>query len=654
MNSEHQGHSGLGGSWPGCQSMIASAEEAVGRIHAGQRVFIGSGCGQPQALVNALLDRAGELEDVEIIHLVTLSEPACRHKELAQHFRLRPFFIADGVETATRSRLSDYTPILFSDIPELFRSGHLPIDVALIQVTEPDEHGLCSLGISVDVTRSAAENAALVIAQVNRQMPWTLGEGLIRVQDLDVLVPCDEPLLETALPDPGDTQRRIAEYVAALIPDSSTVQFGVHPIPQALLAFLKDKRDLGIHTEVVSDGIIELLEAGAVTGTHKSNDRGKVVCSLCLGTRRLYSYLDKNSAFCFRSAEYVSDPAVVSRQRNMVAVGVASEIDLMGHVCAAETQHPASMPSSGFSGLAGLADFVHGASRARGGRMIIALESTRLLDNLEIRDLKSEIPHRADVACEGTASRVVPRLSDGAAVAATCFEVHYVVTEYGVAYLHGKSLQERAMALISIAHPEFRARLLREAIEHGYISSDLATVEGKIHIGPPTLRSSKVLDDGTLVSFRPMHPTDEPRMRDFFHSLSQQTRHYRFMSDRTQLPRRQVQDSVFVDYREEMAIVGTVPEACGEEIIAVGGYYLNPGTNRAEVAFIVRDQWQNRGIGTFLLKYLATIARGQGIAGFTAEVLVDNRAMLAVLRKSGFRISNHLDGRIHSIELDFD
>ena len=651
MNIERQGHDDLPGPWPGCQGMIASAEEAVGRIHAGQRVFIGTGCGQPQALVNALLKRAGELEDVEIIHLVTLAEPACRHRELAQHFRLRPFFIADGVETATRSRLSDYTPILFSDVPELFRSGHLPIDVALIQVTEPDEHGLCSLGVSVDVTRSAAENAALVIAQVNRQMPWTVGEGLIRVQDLDVLVPCDEPLLETALPDPGDTQCRIAEYVAALIPDSSTVQFGVHPIPQALLGFLKDKHDLGIHTEVVSDGIIELLEAGAVTGARKSNDRGKIVCSLCLGTKRLYSYLNKNPAFCFRSAEYVSDPAVVSRQRNMVAVGVASEIDLMGHVCAVEAQHPASprasVPGTGFSGIAGLADFVHGASRARGGRMIIALESTRLR-------VGEPEPGAGDAACDEMMSRIVPRLSDGAAVAATCFEVHYVVTEYGVAYLHGKSLQERAMALIRIAHPEFRARLLREAIEHGYISSDLATVEGKIRVGPPTLRSSKALDDGTLVSFRPMRPTDEPRMWDFFHSLSKQTRHYRFMSDRTQMPRRQIQDSVFVDYREEMAIVGTIPEACGEEIIAVGGYYLNPGTNRAEVAFIVRDRWQNRGIGTFLLKYLATVARGQGIAGFTAEVLVDNRAMLAVLRKSGFRIRNHLDGRIHSIELEFD
>jgi acyl-CoA hydrolase/RimJ/RimL family protein N-acetyltransferase len=626
MNSPRDTRNDTPGSLRGYQSMVASAGEAIGHIRPGQRVFIGTGCGQPQVLIGALLDHSDELEDVEIIQLIMLGEPASRHRELAQRFRLKPFFIADGADSERHRHLGDYTPILLSDIAELFRSGRLPLDVALIQVTEPNEHGLCSLGISVDVTRSAAENAGLVIAQVNAKMPWTTGDALIRVQDLDILVPYDEPLLESGLPAPGDTSRRIAEYVAALIPDSSTVQFGVHQIPHALLGFLKGKHDLGIHAEVVSDGIIELMEAGVITGARKSNDRGKVVCSMCLGTKRLYSYLDKNPAFCFRSAEYVSDPAVIGRQRNMVAVGLAAEIDLMGQVCA-------HSPQAGFSGLAGHADFVHGTAKARGGRMIIALESTR---------------------GDGARSRIVPHLSDGAVVTATCSEVHYVVTEYGVAYLHGKSLQERVIALISIAHPDFRAGLLREAVEHGYVRSDLATIEGKIHVGPPDLRSSAVLDDGTQVGFRPMHPTDEPQMRELFHSLSKQTLYYRFMSDVARLPQRQIQDFVYIDYRDEMAIVGTIPEAYGEEIIAVGRYYLNPGANRAEVAFIVRDQWQNRGLGTFLLRYLATIARGQGIAGFTAEVLADNRAMLAVMRKSGFRLKSRLDGRVRSIELDFE
>ncbi len=618
------------GSTQSYQSMVASATEAISRIRPGQRVFLGTGCGQPQTLVRALLDHADECEDVEIVLLVALSEPACRHRELAQRFRLKPFFIADAVDgtpnVQTDGHLGDYTPIFFSDIPELFRSGRLPIDVALIQVTEPDEHGLCSLGISVDVTRSALENAGLVIAQMNSQMPWTTGDSLVRLDDLDILVPSDEPLLEVALPDPDDTSRRIAEYVAALIPDNSTIQLGVHRIAQALPAFLKGKHDLGIHAEVVSDGIVDLFEAGAITGTRKSSDRGRIVCSLCLGTKRLLDHVRTNPAFCFRSAQYVSDPAMISHQRNMAAVGLASEIDLLGQVCA-------HTPGAGFSGMASHADFVHGAAKARGGKMIIALESTRN---------------------QGSVSQIVSHLSPGAVVAATCFEVHYVVTEYGVAYLHGKSMQERAMALISIAHPEFRAKLLREAIERRYVSSELATVEGKIHVGPPAWRSAAVLEDGTLVSFRPMHPTDEPYVRDLFHSLSKQTMYYRFMSNVARLPRREIQNFVYVDYRNEMAIVGTLPEAYGDQIIAVGRYYLDPGTNRAEVAFIVRDNWQNQGIGTSLLKHLATMARGQGIAGFTAEVLVDNRAMLSVLRKSGFRLRSRLDGRVHSIELDFE
>lgn len=608
-----------------CHSTVATAEEAIGHIRAGQRVFIGTGCGQPQALVEALLARAGELQDVEIIHLVTLALPACRHEELARHFHLRPFFIGDGLEAGVRSHLGDYIPLLLSDIPELFRSGRLPIDVALIQVTEPDERGLCSLGVSVDVTRSAAENAALVIAQMNPQMPWTTGDSLIRVHDLDILVPREEPLLEAGVPVPSESSRRIADYVAGLIPDGSTVQFGVHWIPHALWNALDGKRDLGIHAEVVSDGIVGLLEAGVITGARKSRDRGKVVCSMCLGTKKLYDYLDKNPVFSFRSAQYVSDPAVISGQANMVAIGVASEIDLLGQVCV-------QSPEAGFSGMASHADFIHGASRAQGGKMIIVLESTR---------------------DQGAASRIVPRLSDGAVVAATCYEVHYVATEYGVAYLHGKSLQERAMALISIAHPDFRAGLLREAIEHNYVSTDLAGLEGKIRIGPPLLRTSMVLGNGTLVSFRPMHPTDEGRVQGLFHSLSKQTMHYRFMADVKRLPRSMIHNLVYIDYRDEMAIVGTIPEAWGEEVIAIGRYYLDPDTNFAEVAFVVRDQWQNRGIGSFLLRYLATIARGHGIAGFTAEILADNRAMLAVLRKSGFRLAARLDGRVRSIEVSF-
>ncbi|MGD8786343.1 MAG: GNAT family N-acetyltransferase, partial [Phycisphaerales bacterium] len=264
---------------------------------------------------------------------------------------------------------------------------------------------------------------------------------------------------------------------------------------------------------------------------------------------------------------------------------------------------------------------------------IVALESTR---------------------SNGTISRIVAHLSRHAGVSTTCYEVHYVVTEYGVAYLYGKSLRERALALISIAHPKFRAELLKEAIEDNYLSSDLAAVEGKVFISPQELKTSMVLEDGMQINFRTMHPTDEKWMRDLFHSLSEQTIHYRFMSNITKIPQKEALNFLYTDYRSDMAIVGTLPEAQGEEIIAIGRYYLNPQTNFAEVAFIVRDQWQNRGIGTFLLKYLMTIAKRNGIAGLTAEVLADNKSMMAVLHKSACKISSQLEDRVYSFKLDFE
>jgi len=608
------------------RSIIASAKEAIARIRPGQHVFIGTGCGQPQVLINTLIDQAARLNDVEIIHLLTLSEPYYRHKELAKHFHINSFFIAGNVDADMQDRLGDYTPIFLSDIPRLFRSGQLPIDVALIQVAPPNKHGMCSLGVSVDITKSAAENAGLVIAQVNPRMPWTQGDSLLHVHDIDLLVPSDQPLIEANLPKPTETSRRIAEYIAALIPDGSTVELGMKNIALAVPEFLKDKHDLGIHTEVMTDAIIELFESGIITGVRKSIDRGKIVASFCMGTRRLYDFIDDNPLFSFRPTDYVSDPHLICQQHNMVAISTALEIDLTGQVCG-RTLH-----TKFFSGLGNHTDFIHGAARARGGKSIVALESTRN---------------------RGSVSRIVVHLSRGAGITATSCEVHYVVTEFGVAYLYGKSLHERVLALISIAHPEFRAQLLKEAIEDNFISSDLATVEGKILVGPPELRTSLLLNDGTQINFRPMQPTDEKRMKDLLYSLSQKTFYYRFMSNITRIPQKQIQNFVYIDYRSDMAIVGTLPEAHGEEIIAIGRYYLDPRTNLAEVAFIVHDRWQNRGIGTFLLRYLITIAKRNGIAGFTAEVLHDNKSMLAVLRKSNCKLSSKFEDRVYSLKLDF-
>jgi acyl-CoA hydrolase/GNAT superfamily N-acetyltransferase len=607
--------------------MLATAQQAVLRIRPGQRIFIGTGCAEPLELVSALTQRAYDLPDTEIVHLLTFGEAPYAHRELAQFFRINSFFIAENVRDIIQEGLGDYTPVFLSEIPRLFHSGQLPLDAALIQVTPPDQHGLCSLGVSVDVVKSAVENASLVIAQVNPNMPRTLGDAFVHVFDLDLLVPTAEPILEIPPPQVTDETRQIAEYVAALIEDGSTLEVGIGRIPQALLGFLKDKKDLGIHTEMITDGIMELVKAGAVTGARKTLDRGKIVASFCLGTRQLYDFVHNNPLFSFHPTEYVNDPFVISQHHKMVAINVALQVDLTGQVCAD------SLGEKFFSGVGGQVDFNRGAARSRGGKAIIALPST---------------------AKNGTISRIVTRLSPGAGVVTTRADVHYLVTEYGVAYLHGKSIQERALALISIAHPNFRAQLLREAIEAKYLSASLADMEGKIMVGPKEMRTTYLLADGTQINFRSIHPTDEPRMRELFYELSQQTIYYRFMSLSKMVPRKQIQDFVYIDHRHDVTVVGTLPEAHGEDIIAAGSYYLDEKSNLAEVAFVVHDKWQNLGIGTFLLDYLVRIARRNGIRGFTAEVLRENKAMQAVFNKSNSKLKSQFSGNVVSYEMLFE
>ena len=345
-----------------------------------------------------------------------------------------------------------------------------------------------------------------------------------------------------------------------------------------------------------------------------------------MGTQKLYEYVDNNPLFSFHPTEYVNDPFVISRQHKQVAINVALEVDLTGQVCAD------SLGSRFYSGIGGQVDFNRGAARSEGGKAIIALPSTAKNESI---------------------SRIVTSLSPGAGVVTTRGDVHYVVTEYGVAYLHGKSVQERAIALLSIAHPKFRPQLLKQAIEAKYLRPEFAGVEGKFVIGPQEFRTAHVLDDGTQIGLRSIHPTDEPRTRDLFYQLSQETLYYRFMSRTKHVPRKEIQNFVFIDYRNDIAIVATVPEAHGEDIIAIGRYYLDEKTNLAEVAFVVHDKWQNKGIGSFLLDYLATIARRNGISGFTAEVLRANKAMQRVIQKSKYKVTSAPSEDVFSFRIDF-
>ncbi|MDE3068859.1 MAG: GNAT family N-acetyltransferase [Verrucomicrobiota bacterium] len=606
---------------------ILTADEAVKKIQPGQRIFLGSGAAEPLQLVNALVKRATELPDTEIVHLLTFGPAPYAHRELAPYFRVNSFFIGANVRDIIQEGLGDYTPIHLSDIPRLFDSGQMPLDVALIQVTPPDRDGFCSLGVSVDIIKKAAANAALVIAQVNPRMPRTLGDSFIHAYDVDVLVPGEERLPEIPPPVLTDTTRQIAENISALVEDGATLEIGIGQIPQALAAFLKDKKDLGIHTEMISDDIIPLIESGAVTGSRKTLDRGKIVTSFCLGTRKLYDLVDNNPQFAFHPTDYVNDPSVIQQHYRMTAINTGLEVDLTGQVCTD------SLGEKFYSGIGGQVDFNRGAARSRCGRGIIALPST---------------------AQDGKTSRIVTRLTPGAGVATTRAGVCYVVTEFGAAYLHGKSVQERALALISIAHPKFRADLLREAIQARYLAAGLADKEGKILVGPKELRTTCLLADGSQINLRPIHPTDEPRMRDLFYKLSEATMYYRFMSHQKWISHRQIQEFVYIDHRNDVTLVGTLPQTYGEEIIAVASYYLDRKTNLAEVAFVVADAWQSRGLGACLLRQLIRVARRNGIRGFTAEVLMENKAMQAVVNKSNCKIQTRLNEKVYSYEMIFE
>ncbi|MBI4791274.1 MAG: GNAT family N-acetyltransferase [Deltaproteobacteria bacterium] len=612
--------------------MISTPKKAVSKVRNGQRVFIGTGCGEPQLLVDALTKRAGELADVEIVHLLTKGDAPYASPKLADSFTVNSFFIGQNVRGLIQEGLGSYTPMLLSDIPLLFKAGQLPLDVVLVQVSEPNILGKVSLGISVDIVKSAAENGSLVIAQVNKQMPWTFGDSLLDIFDLDILIPADLPLIERVSKPMHEVSKKIAKHVASLVEDGSTVQFGlgrvpgIGRIPAACMHYLKEKKDIGIHTEMITDAVIELIESGAVTGARKTMDQGKIVTSFCMGTKKLYDLVNENPLFSFRPTEYVNDSYIISCQRKMVSINMALEIDLTGQVCAD------SQGEKFYSGIGGQVDFNRGAARSKNDKALIVIPATA--DNEE-------------------KSRIVCQLSQGTGVVTTRGEVHYVVTEFGIAYLHGKNIEERTLALISIAHPKFREQLLNEAIENRYIRPDFASFGDKMVVASDEMKTSLLLDDGTLITFRPIHPTDEQSMRDLLYALSQETLYYRFMSKSTRFGHTQIKNFVYIDHRKDVAIVATLPAAHGEEMIAVGRYYLDERTNRAEVAFIVRDEWQNRGIGSFLFRHMISLAKRSGISGFTAEVLRENSRMQSIFNKSGYKVQSHLEEGVYSFRIDF-
>jgi 4-hydroxybutyrate CoA-transferase len=411
---------------------LQTADEALKCIRSGIRVYIQPGCAEPETLVEALIRRAPYVHDVEIVHMMTMGAAPYVAPEMAGHFRHNAVFIGANVRDAINDGRADYTPIYLSEIEELFESGEMPIDVALIEVSPPDSHGFCSFGVGVDTTLTAAKCARYVVAQVNNYMPRTYGDSFIHVSDIDAVVESSRPLCELKQPVITDMHVAIARNVAGLIEDGAVLQTGIGGIPDAVLPFLMDRKDLGVHSELVSDGVIPLIEAGVITGARKNYKPRKIIVGFALGTKKMFEFVVTNPIFEFHPTAYTNDPGLIARNDRMVAINSALQVDLTGQICSD------SIGNQFYSGIGGQVDFLRGASRSKGGKPIIAISST---------------------AKNSTISRIVPMLSPGAGVVTSRGLVRYVVTEYGVAYLHGKSIRERAQALIEIAHPKFRNEL---------------------------------------------------------------------------------------------------------------------------------------------------------------------------------------------------
>jgi acetyl-CoA hydrolase len=427
------------------EDRLTSAEEAVKVIQSHQRVFLTGNCSVPQKLLGALVSRAGSLSDVEIVQVLTVGPAPHAAPEMEGHLRVNTLFISPNVRTAVHEGRADFTPVLLSEVPLLFREGHLPLDAVLVQVSPPDEHGFCSLGIEAGLVKTPAQVAKTVIAEVNEQMPRTLGDSFIHFSKIDYAVPVNYPLAELPMGEPNDLSMSIGRYVADLIEDGSTMQMGIGAIPDAVLNYLEGKRDLGVHTELFSDGVMKLIQQGIITNERKTLHSGKIVAGFILGSHDLYDFVDDNPIIELHPTEYVNDPFIIAQNEKMISINSAIEVDLTGQVCAD------SIGPKLYSGVGGQLDFVYGAARSKGGKPIIALPSTATPGGGE------------------AISRIVSTLKPGAGVVTTRNHVHYIATEYGIAYLYGKTIKERARALIEIAHPDFREELERQAFELNYL-----------------------------------------------------------------------------------------------------------------------------------------------------------------------------------------
>ena len=605
-----------------------SAQEAIGRIQPGQRVFIGSSCGEPQGLVRELVNQAHCFADLEIVRLLSLeSSPLTQiaAKTGGNCFTIRSFYLGSIKPRSLERNKRFITPINLSAVPRLLKSRQLPIHVALIQVSPPDDFGWMSLGVSVDITLAGAQSADLVIAQVNPRMPRVLGRSFLHVDDVHLIVEGEEDLLTITDPPESPAARRIAEHVAKLIDDGSTIQISLGAAPRATLLALGDRKDLGIHTRYLTDAIMDLVARGVITNRKKGFNEGKLVASAAIGSKNLYEFINDNPGIEFYPSDYVNNPGIIARNNKMVALNVAMAMDLTGQVAAD------ALPYNNFSGVSGMMDFIRGAAEAPEGKSILMLPSTTL---------------------DGKSSRIVPFL-ENIAVVVPRGDVHYVVTEYGIVNLFGKSLQERAMALISIAHPDFREDLFYQAKKIGLLGPERSLSESIFGIYPLKVEEIREVN-GKKVFLRPSKPTDERLIQEHFYNMDKDDVISRFMHEKLLFPRQDVVDMYQVDYVRNMTIVAVVGEVGVERIVSVGAYFFEPARNMAEVAFSVLKDWQGLGLSSLIIRKLADAARENGISGLTAYTQPNNQRMIKLFQSLPYKVKTSFDEDMLYLSCKFD
>jgi len=578
-------------------------------LKSGDRIFIGSHAAVPNALVDNLIENSAKLHDIEAVHIFTLSDNVWvdeKHKNL---FKVNALFIGGkNIRDAIAEGRADYTPCFISDIPRLFSENILPLDAALIMVSPPDEYGYCSLGVSVDVVSAAIKSAKYVIAQINPKMPRTNGHAFVHLNQIDAWMNVEQKLPEMSSPVVSQRTEQIGQYVAMLVENGATLQIGIGKIPEAVLRYLANHKDLGIHSEMISDGVIDLMLSGVINNRKKTYHKGKSVITFCLGTQRLYDFVDGNPHIEFYPSEHINSPVKIAKNDNMVSINSAIEVDLTGQVVSD------SIGYQFYSGIGGQVDFIRGASLSKGGKPIIALPST---------------------TSDGKISRIVAHITEGGGVVTSRGHVAYVVTEFGIASLQGKSIRERALELIRIAHPKFRDKLLADVRKHYWVPEYQESSPSSVpELGVIELKKFIFADISYIL--RPLSPSDERKLQEFFYSHNKETLMMRYNHHVTQMTREKSCNLVSVNQHKDLALCFTTKDHLGEFIQAVARYYYIESMNSGEVAFVIKESLRGRGMARTLLNEMIGVAKKRNLDCLVACVRNDNASMLKVFEKAGF------------------